>query len=57
MSLAWLQSVAAAKMGEVGDCSALLKKCNHPVSSMLNIPALRLWQLLAQHVALRIDDF
>jgi len=57
MSLAWIQSVAAAKMGEVGDCSALLEKCDHPVSSMLNIPSLRLWQLLAEHIALRIEDF
>ena len=57
MSLAWVQSVAAAKMGEAGDCSALLEKCDHPVASMLNIPSLRLWQLLAEHVALRIEDF
>ena len=56
-SLAWVQSVSAAKMGETGNCSDLLEKCDHHVSSMLNIPSLRLWQLLAEHVALRIEDF
>ena len=57
MSLSWVESVAAAKMGEAGDCSAFLGKCDHPVASILNIPSLRLWQLLAEHVALRIEDF
>jgi len=57
LSLAWVQSVAAAKMGEAGNCSTLLENCHHPVSSMLNIPSLRLWQLLAEHIALRIEDF
>ena len=57
MSLFWVESVAAAKMGEAGDCSAFLGKCDHPVTSILNVPSLRLWQLLAEHVALRIEDF
>jgi len=56
-SVVWAESVAAAQTGEAGLCSTMEKRCFLPASSMVNLPALRLWQLLAKHVALRIEDF
>jgi len=59
--LRWEKYQAAARLGETSglqeNCFQRFPSCPFSARQMLNLPALRLWQLAAQIINIRIEDY